>query len=699
LICVPAFVGARAWRRHLAPDWSPALALLAELVGAISGVVVLGELLGTFGQFRRAALVAASVVLGLGSAWWCRHDIGGSQSTASSARRPVTDVIIAATPTALVCSQWSTWVARTVSFGVGNGGGGGDGDGLWYHMPFAAAFVQSGWTSRLQYLNGDALITYYPANASMLHAVAILAMGSDVLSVFVNLALVLVALLAGWCIGERAGVGSASLAGVAVALTIPIVVVIEAGTAKDDMLGIVGLLASIAFVVHSGARDGTEAATSIFGGLAAGLAIGAKVTLVGPVLALAVCLAVLTPARSRLSTLLRWTGAAASTGSYWYLRNLFRVGSPIPGVRIGVGAFHLPRPPTPSIDSYTSSLLRNLGSGRLWREALVPGLKASFGSAWPVIMAIVAIALCVGVATLRGRDLVAPLVGLVAIAAFVVTPGTIWAARLIATPGTAGLTAGFFSYDLRYLLPAVAIGLAIVPLVARRWRHGSLLATAALGIALAATQLSAQGRASWSVNHAKVALSVAFVAVAVMIGLTWRRGARATRSALPRRVATWVAVLAVVAIGWPVQHTYQRDRFVGLDLARWADSLPGARIGYSGFTFSYPLYGAHFQNRVRMIGEHGPHGDWHPVPTCAAWRRDVRRADVQYIVVPVGGTQIGIGVDLARWHVGLPGGEPPDEPPESKWSRTDPNVRVVLDSVEGATVYAVTGPATNRGCT
>jgi len=682
----------------MAPGWTPALGLLADLIGAISGVVVIGELLGTVGQFRRGALITAVLGLGFGSVWWCHRTTTATQPTGVTARRPVSVVIVASASTALVCAEWSTLVARTVSFGVGNAGGGGNGDSLWYHMPFAAAFVQSGWTSRLQYLNGDALITYYPANASMLHAVALLAMGSDVLSVFANLALVLVALLAGWCIGERGGVGSASLAGVAVALTIPIVVVVEAGTAKDDMLGIVGLLASLVFVVHSGARDDAERAAAIFGGLAAGLAIGSKVTFVGPVLALAVCLAVLTPKRSRMSTMIAWSGAAAATGSYWYLRNLFRVGSPIPGVTIGIGSFHLPRPPTPSIDPYTSSLLRNLGNGRLWREALVPGLRASFGSAWPIIMAIVAIALGIGVASLRGRELVAPLVGAVAIAAFVVTPGTIWAAHFIASPGTAALTAGFFSYDLRYLLPAVAIGLAIVPLVARRWRHGSWLATAALGIALGATQISSQGRASWSVNHAKVALTVAFVAALVMVAVTWRGASIAGRPTALRRVVVCAAVVAIVAIGWPVQHTYQRDRFAGLDLARWASSLPGARVGYSGFTFSYPLYGAHLQNHVQMIGEHGPNGDWHPVPTCDAWRRDVRRARVQYVVVPVGGTQIGIGVDLARWHIGLPGGEPPDEPPESQWTRTDPNVRVVLQSAEGATVYAVTGPATTTGC-
>jgi hypothetical protein len=690
------------------PGWPSSLAALADVVGAISVVVVVSELAGTVGQFRAGPVIAAVVVLALGSAWWCRPgpaDVRAQAMAGAPPRRfarPVAEVIVASASAALVCAQWSTWVARTVSFGIGNAGGGGNGDSLWYHMPFAADFVQSGWTSRVQFLNGDALISYYPANASLVHAVGILAMRSDVLSVFVNFALVLVALLAGWCIGERVDVGPASLAGVAVALTVPIVVTVEAGTAKDDMLGIVGLLASLAFVVHSNGRSGpseeAERAAAIFGGLAAGLAIGAKVTLVAPVLALAVCLAVLTPARSRVSTMRRWSGAAIATGSYWYARNLFRVGNPLPAVDLGIANFRLSHIPTPSLQ-YTTDLLHNLGDGRLWRAALLPGLKFGFGSDWPIIMLIVAAALAAGVATLRGRDQVPALVGVVAVAAFVVTPATVWAAPFINHPGTAGLTTNFFSYDLRYLLPAVAIGLAVVPFVARRWRHGTFIATAALGIALVAAQLSPEGRPSWSTHHGPVVLAVAAVTAVIMIALTSGRTSAMMRRPAMRRALIAVVAVAVVGLGWPVQRTYQRDRFVGLDLARWANSLHGARIGYSGFAFSYPLYGAHLQNHVQMIGERGPHGDWHPSPTCAAWRHDVRRGHLQFVVVPFGAPQVGIGIDLARWHIGLPGGEPPDEPPESQWTRTDPAARVVFQSVEGATVYAVTGPATDVGCT
>jgi len=697
---VPAFAGARAWRRLIGPDWPGALATLANVVGTISAVIALSEVLGSAGQFRRGPLIVGEVAFGLVSVWWCGRKTSRRAAVAArpstSDRRSATDVIVASASTALVGAQWSTWVARGLSVGVGNSGGPGNGDTLWYHLPFAAAFVQSGWTSRLQYVNGEALVTYYPANTSVLHAVGILTMGSDVLSLFVNLALVPVALLAGLCIGERGGSGPAGLAGVAVALTIPVVVVSEAATAKDDLLGIVGLLACLAFVVHAGQHG--NAATAIYAGLAAGVAIGSKLTFVAPVIALAVCLAIVTPSGLRRPTMIRWTVAACCTGGYWYLRNLLTVGNPLPGLGIGVAGLHLPRPPTPSMDDFGSDLLRNISDGRIWHDALLPGLRTGFGVAWPVIMIVAAAALVLGTVRLDGRELVAPVVGVVAFGAFVVTPGTVWAPQLITSPGVHFVTANLFAFNLRYLLPAVAIGLVILPLVARRWRHGPVAATAALGVALATIQLSPQSRQSWAVHQVPVAFATGVVTAVAMVWLTSGRPRLASLTRVPRPFLVCSVACVVVALGWPLQRTYQTHRYATLDLARWADHLSGARIGYSGFVFSYPLYGAHLQNRVQMIGQHGPDGSWHPAPTCQAWRQEVRQAHLQYVVVPIGPPAVGLGIDLSRWRVGLPGGEPPDAPPESRWTRTDPGARVAFVSSEGAVAYTISGPATSRGC-
>ena len=718
-IGVPLFVAARSWRRLIAPRWEPPVAALADLVGTLAALVVLGELLGSVGQFRRGTFIGASVALGVGSAWWCRRRSGPTRPPEARPRHrptewlasPLSPVIIAASSSALVVSQWSTWVAHVVSLGIGNAGGPGNGDSLWYHMPFAASFVQSGWTTHLLYLNGEALVTYYPANTSLLHGVGLLAMGTDVLSPFVNLALVPIALLAGWCIGERRGLGSATLAGVAVALTIPVVVVTEAGTAKDDMLGIVGLLAAVAFLGQGGTRpvepgggavETDDRAAAIYSGLAAGLAVGSKLTLVAPILVLAVSLLILTPSSSRRSTIGRWLCAALATGGYWFVRNLIVIGNPIPGLSLGVGRFRLPRPPTPSMDDFGTNVLHNVFDGRVWHEALFPGLRLGFGSAWPIPMLIVAVATIVGLVTFRGRERITPIVGLFAFGAFLITPGTVWAPQLLWFPGVHFVTTNLFAFNLRYMLPAVAIGLVTLPLVVDRWRRGPYIGTVALGVALASMQLVSQGRQSWAPHHVGVAIIAAVVTILVAAELVTGRARSLLRSSRRLRLA-WlggaVAVAIVVLVAGRAVEVYsQTNRYGGLDLARWASSLPGARIGFSGFVFSYPLYGDRLQNAVQMIGEHGPNGAWYPVGTCAVWRRDVRRADVQYLVVPVGAPALGLGIDLSRWRVGLPGGEPPDEPPESEWTREDPGMRLVFFSSEGAAVYAVTGRADTRGC-
>ncbi|MDQ1439534.1 MAG: hypothetical protein QOK43_3163 [Acidimicrobiaceae bacterium] len=696
-------MAARVWRRRLAPRWSGPLAVLADAIGALSGLVVISELLGSVGLFRTWALMAAVVAAGAGSAFLLEgrgQDRSGpdegeasveSTESGPTRHRSVADVVIVAASSALVLGQWATWVGRGVETGIGRGGGPGNGDSLWYHMPFAANFVQSGWTSRLQFLNGEALVTYYPANTSLLHAIAYLAMGNDMLSILLNIAMVPLALLAGWCIGEDAGVAPASLAGVAVALTIPVVVVSEASTAKDDVLGLVGLLAAIAFVVHERAvstKDGRRAG-AIFSGLGAGLALGAKLTLVAPIAALAVSLAVLTPKGLRLGTIVRWSVATVATGSYWYLRNLFAIGNPIPGLRIGAGPIELARPPTPSMDVYGHNLLRHVTDWHLWRVALLPGLRTGMGSAWFVIIGIMAVAMGVGIITLRRHRLVPAVVAVFAFAVFFVTPGTVWAPQLIATPGVHFVTANLFGFNLRYMLPAVAIALVIVPLVMARWTRARLLVTAVLGVVLAATQLGRGGADSWPKGFAPVAILTAAVAFALVAAWPWL--------VQRRRAALAVGLAAVVVLGWPMQVRYRSRRFVNLDVARWAERRHGARIGYSGFVFSYPLYGRTLDNHVEMLGQRGPQGAWQPVETCEAWRAMVRSHRIEYVVVPVGGPQPELGIDLARWRIGLPGGQPPDEPPESRWTRNDPGAHVVFVG-DGLAAYAITGPPSTYRC-
>ncbi len=91
-------------------------------------------------------------------------------------------------------------------------------DTLWYHMPVAARFAQTGWTPWLHYSDGNSLTVFFPANCELVHAVGILFVGNDLLSPLVNLFWLGLALLAAWCIGKRYGVAPLALVGVAAVL-------------------------------------------------------------------------------------------------------------------------------------------------------------------------------------------------------------------------------------------------------------------------------------------------------------------------------------------------------------------------------------------------------------------------------------------------------------------------------------------------
>jgi hypothetical protein len=76
-------------------------------------------------------------------------------------------------------------------------------DVLWYHMPFAAVFAQTGSVTGIQFTQADPFVAYYPASAELFHAIGIVALRNDFLSPLLNLLWMALALLAAWCTGRR----------------------------------------------------------------------------------------------------------------------------------------------------------------------------------------------------------------------------------------------------------------------------------------------------------------------------------------------------------------------------------------------------------------------------------------------------------------------------------------------------------------
>ena len=75
-------------------------------------------------------------------------------------------------------------------------------DTLWYHMPLATRFVQSGDLGAIDHFDPIFFASFYPANSEVLHALGILAFGRDIVSPLLNLGCLALGLLASYCIGR-----------------------------------------------------------------------------------------------------------------------------------------------------------------------------------------------------------------------------------------------------------------------------------------------------------------------------------------------------------------------------------------------------------------------------------------------------------------------------------------------------------------
>jgi hypothetical protein len=153
--------------------------------------------------------------------------------------------------------------------------------------------------------------------------------------------------------------------------------------------------------------------------------------------------------------------------------------------------------------------------------------------------------------------------------------------------------------------------------------------------------------------------------------------------------------LLILALGYPLQRHYLRDRFgpgseipgMHLEAAyRWAREKSDARIGIVGTTagfLQYGLYGADLSNRVVYLGEKGPHGAFNAIPTCARFRAAVNAADLEYLLT---------APFLNFIHT--------DEPipsPESRWLRSEPAAKPLLHSGP-VTVWKLHGKLNPKAC-
>jgi hypothetical protein len=374
---------------------------------------------------------------------------------------------------------------------------------------------------------------------------------------------------------------------------------INAGGAENDVAAVALVLATVAFLLH---RPRWTPAHLVLAGLAAGLAISVKLPVL-PIVGVTVVLALaVMPRASRTRAGAVFAGSVLVTGSYWYVRNLVRTGSPLSSVSLVV----FPSASFAIVDRFGYSVADYLRHPGLARDVLPPLVHFAWGPAWLLTFGLAGAGAVVA-AIDRDRLLrVLGVASLVAVAVWLVTPTT--------ALGEFGQPL-LFPSNSRYVAPAVAL-------------------------AVGATNGT---RASWVTDQLLGGLVVGVVAVAALWAL---RGPAVSRSV--------AAAVAVAGVGWFVL-TGTSHRADAVGLARWAESIPPAHIGVeSGVVTSWFLYGDHLANTVEPVGVTGPHGAFHFIDDCTTWRKTLRDRGYDYLVVTHDLDRL-FNRDLAGWIASDPG--------------------------------------------
>jgi predicted membrane channel-forming protein YqfA (hemolysin III family) len=578
-------------------------------------------------------------------------------------------------------------------------------DSLWYHLPFAVDIVQTHSVVGMHHVETVFTNWFYPQNSELLHGVGILLTGRDTLSLFLNLGWLAVAFLAAYCVGRPYGRGAVTAIAAAILLECHTLVVRDPGAAKNDLMAAALLLASIAILVEAWSRRGAVSGWNRWAlaaaGLAAGLAAGTRVTGLAMAGALTVAVMVLAGPGRRWVAAGWWFVPALAGGGFWYLRNLVVAGNPIPEVE-KLGPISLPHPERLQEGRPDFSIVHYATDTGVWREYFSPGLHEAFGGLWPlVVFGAVAAAL---LALLHGRDRILRWVGAVALFgafAYLFTP--------LSAAGAEGEPVGF-GINIRYVVPALLAGIVLLPL--DRWfdppephqisaaREPKFDAVRLWGLmAVLVVVFVVTDRPDEALHDKSRVFAFLLVVLVVLLpALLLYLRSRGAGAGLVLGAAAGL-VVALVAIGYPLQRHYLENRFANdgaaderipgmhLDAAyRWARGQEDSRIGLVGTTAGfagYGFYGTDLSNRVRYLGEDGPHGAFNALPTCAAFRRAVNDADLDYLVT---------SPFLNFLHPGDPVASP-----EARWLRGESAVRPISRSGP-VTVWKVEGELSPDAC-
>jgi hypothetical protein len=698
LVAVPMAMAGVRLRRRLLPGWEGAPARLAETVLAVAVLTILLQLLGAFGILIPAVLIPAALLVGLGLhyGFWVNYEAGDAAAPPAPSI-PLPQIVLGLAAAAFVAAHWATglqdvWARGMLTF-----------DTLWYHGPFAARIADTGSVWGMHFTDPLYLNWFYPENSELLHGAGIVLFDRDIFSPLVNFGWLGVAFLAAWCIGRPYGVAPLSLTAVAIAMDTGPMVPREAGTPATDTVPVAMLLAAAAILINLWAAreprpaeaespSGPPPVAPLLGailvaGLAIGIALGSKLTVWGVSAAFAIGVPFVIPRELRWKALWTFIGGVAAVSAFWFFRNLIHAGNPLPWVR-EIGPIHLPGPNRglEGRDDFTvAHYVFSDPSTSLWRAYFLNPIENLLGPLWFLILGGAAGGAILAV--WRPRSGAVRLAGAIAIVA---------AIAYLFTPLTAAGPEGHplaFGINLRYLIPGLALGLALLPLEPRLvpQRFRVLLLGGGL-IALYLTSRNSDANVAWEGDFASVPWAI--VIGLIFVGAPIALAALGRRSAALAGAAGAALALAIGAVGWErhddyFAHRYDRTedfRFQLDDAVRWAKPTSDLRIavaGTSGAYNQYGFYGDDLTNYVQYVGRHLPEADFQAIAACAAFRDAVNAGNYDYLVTT---PKLDLN-DPSRAHPS----------PERGWVAGDPAAEEILHSGR-VSVFRLSGDLSPAGC-
>lgn len=178
-----------------------------------------------------------------------------------------------------------------------------------------------------------------------------------------------------------------------------------------------------------------------------------------------------------------------------------------------------------------------------------------------------------------------------------------WLVAPTSASGPDGMPRGFES-GLRYLAPALVLGLALLPAVLPR------------RLRLEREAHPSNGR---------------------ILKMPASLGRHLSGGGVP--LAPLTALLLAFAIGYPVQRHYLESRYKdptftapGLNAAfAWSRDITNARIATTS-TRQYPLFGTDLSNQVQYLGTEQPHGGFEAPTTCQQYLQLLKEGGYDYVI-------------------------------------------------------------------